>query len=130
MSDAIPKVVAEAFAPTQRTIAGRILQPLSLAHYVALARTNNAFVQNDRPLDVLEAGRAFFLLSLSGEEALAAAGAPDFDARVGAFLAAIPVAEALELTRVVAEHVNAAFAPALAGEGKDGPPPLAASAGG
>ncbi len=125
-----PSTVLEAFAPAPAEFYGVKLHRVTLGHAMALDRSRNAFVTRDVPITPEEAGKALWLLSMPPEEAIAAAAREDFADAARAWWSALPARAYLEIVPRAAALIDAAFAPALAGEGEDGPAPLAESAGG
>ncbi len=116
----IPGVVAEAFAQSAGSRIGELrLQPLTMAHYLAMKRFCKGFLAGTAARDDLELLRALLILSRPAGvmTELLALDADELDKRLPEFATTLPLASIGKLAEAISAHVAAAFGTALPAAG-------------
>ncbi len=119
MSDGIPKEVSAAFAPDTVRIAGRVLQPLSSLHFLALDKFAPALARGGAA-DGVESFVGLMLLTTPAADLRALMGRTRAEMEQAAYdlAATISFADLLAWPATLAAHLDAAFSTALAGKGE------------
>lgn len=116
----LPGAVVKAFAPSASPVGAVRLHPLTMAHYLALKRFCPGILGGAAPDDMMLL-RALLVLSSPAKDVLdqlAALAPDDFDGRVLAFAATLPLASMQQLADAIGAHVAAAFGTALPAAGE------------
>ena len=122
------RAVLDAFMPAEVRIAGVVLQPLMIAHFMALEKIGSPLVSN-KPTTTHDVVAGLLLLSRPAREAKRTASQPEqaFSDLVDELAARIPAIDLLGAGEKLQAHVDGAFAtaplPSNAEGGEGGPLP-------
>lgn len=122
-----PSAVLEGFCPQRLTVAGITLQPMSMGHVLALDRMKIPLLDQKRlkNLTMDQAVRAGYLLSIPGDQALAAADdAAAMKRGVAEFAGRIPAGDVVALMNAVVAALIQGFSTAIKTKGASGEDPL------
>lgn len=117
--------MVQAFTAAQPEIWGRVLQPVTIAHIIALEKIECQLVLNWHPPRAMDALLALLVLALPGDAALKAAQHPDsLRARAESLAQEHTPADLAHLIKVVGEWLTSAYATRIQ-EQAEGEAPLA-----